>query len=80
MMNAANGFTEKDDDLPVRFFTMPGYKDTGINIKPIDKEAFLTARSNYYIARKLNKNGMPISKVAQELGLEPIESAKADIS
>ena len=72
MMNAANGFTEKDDDLPVRFFTMPGYKDDGINIKPIDKEAFLTARSNYYIARKLNENGAPVSKVAKELGLEPI--------
>jgi aldehyde:ferredoxin oxidoreductase len=72
MMNAANGFTEKDDDLPVRFFTTPGYKGDGINIKPIDKEAFLTARSNYYIARKLNKNGTPVPKVARELGLEPI--------
>jgi aldehyde:ferredoxin oxidoreductase len=72
MMNAANGFTEKDDDLPVRFFTTPGYKDNDINIKPIDKEAFLTARSNYYVARKLNKNGRPVLKVARELGLEPI--------
>lgn len=72
MMNAANGFTEKDDDLPVRFFTTPGYKGDGINIKPIDKEAFFTARSNYYIARKLNKNGTPVPKVARELGLEPI--------
>jgi aldehyde:ferredoxin oxidoreductase len=72
MMNAANGFTEKDDDLPARFFTMPGYAGDGINIKPIDKEAFLTARSNYYIARKLNQNGTPVSKVAKELGLEPI--------
>lgn len=73
MMNAANGFTEKDDDLPSRFFKMPGYKDTGIDIKPIDKEAFLTARSNYYMARKLDKNGMPIPAVAKELGLEPID-------
>jgi aldehyde:ferredoxin oxidoreductase len=72
MMNAANGFTEKDDDLPVRFFTMPGFTDAGIKIQPIDKEAFLIARSNYYTARKLNKNGMPILKVAKELGLDPI--------
>ena len=72
MMNAANGFTEKDDDLPARFFSMPGYTNEGINIKPIDKEAFLTARSSYYIARKLNKDGTPILKVAKELGLEPI--------
>jgi aldehyde:ferredoxin oxidoreductase len=72
MMNAANGFTEKDDDLPERFFSMPGYTDEGINIKPIGKDAFLTARSSYYIARKLNKDGTPILKVAKELGLEPI--------
>ena len=72
MMNAANGFTEKDDDLPARFFSMPGYTDEGIHIKPIEKEAFLTARSNYYIARKLNKDGTPILKVAEKLGLEPI--------
>jgi aldehyde:ferredoxin oxidoreductase len=70
MMNAANGFAEKDDDLPVRFFTMPGHKDSSINIKPIDREAFLAARTNYYIARKLNKNGAPVSKVAKKLGLE----------
>jgi aldehyde:ferredoxin oxidoreductase len=72
MMNAANGFTEKDDDLPARFFSMPGYTNESINIKPIDKEAFLTARSRYYIARKLNKDGTPILKVARELGLAPI--------
>jgi len=72
MMNAANGFTEKDDDLPDRFFSMPGYTNESINVKPIDKEAFLTARSSYYIARKLNKDGAPILKVAKELGLEPI--------
>jgi aldehyde:ferredoxin oxidoreductase len=72
MMNTANGFTEKDDDLPVRFFTMPGYKDAGIDIRPIDKKAFLAARSNYYIARKLDKNGAPVANVAKELGLEPI--------
>ena len=72
MMNSANGFTEKDDDLPARFFSMPGYTNESINIKPIDKEAFLTARSRYYIARKLNKDGTPILKVARELGLAPI--------
>jgi len=70
MMNATNGFTEKDDDLPGRFFSMPGYTNEDINIKPIDKEAFLSARSSYYIARKLNRDGTPIPKVARELGLE----------
>jgi hypothetical protein len=51
---------------------MPGHKDGSINIKPIDREAFLTARTHYYIARKLNKNGTPVLKVAKGLGLEPI--------
>jgi aldehyde:ferredoxin oxidoreductase len=70
IMNAANGFTEKDDDLPDRFFTSPGYKNENININPIDKEAFLEARSNYYIVRKLDKKGMPVSETAKELGLD----------
>ena len=70
IMNSANGFTEKDDDLPDRFFTSPGYKNENINIDPIDREAFLEARSNYYIVRKLDKNGMPLSETAKKLGLD----------
>jgi aldehyde:ferredoxin oxidoreductase len=73
MMNAANGFTEKDDDLPPRFFTMPGDQKSGIRIEPIDRDSFLTARSNYYMARKLDKHGMPMPAVARDLGLEPID-------
>jgi len=73
MMNTANGFTVKDDDLPSRFFTKPGDQGNNVRIQPIDREAFLTARSNYYMARKLNKHGMPMTDVAQSLGLEPIE-------
>jgi len=72
MMNAANGFTDKDDDLPSRFFTMPGVQSNHVRIQPIDRDAFLTARCNYYTARKLNKHGMPTSNVAKRLGLEPI--------
>jgi aldehyde:ferredoxin oxidoreductase len=73
MMNAANGFTEKDDDLPSRFFTMAGDQNSSVRIEPIDRKAFLTARANYYIARKLNQNGMPIPAVARDLGLEAID-------
>ncbi|MEA1946300.1 MAG: aldehyde ferredoxin oxidoreductase family protein [Thermodesulfobacteriota bacterium] len=69
IMNAANGFTEKDDDLPGRFFNSPGYKNTSIDIDPIDREAFLKARSNYYRVRKLDKKGMPIPDAAKKLGL-----------
>lgn len=69
IMNAANGFTAKDDDLPGRFFNSPGYKNTSIDIDPIDREAFLKARSNYYRVRKLDKKGMPVSDAAKKLGL-----------
>jgi len=70
IMNAANGFSEKDDDLPDRFFTSPGYKNENIDIDPIDREAFLTARSNYYMVRKLDKKGMPDPETAKKLGLD----------
>ncbi len=79
MINAANGFTEKDDDLPARFFTMAGDQNSSIRVAPIDREAFLTARSNYYMARKLDENGMPIPAIAQDLGLAPIDKS-SDVS
>jgi aldehyde:ferredoxin oxidoreductase len=70
IMNAANGFTEKHDDLPDRFFTSPGYKNENIDIHPIDREAFLTARSKYYRVRKLDQKGTPDPDAAKKLGLE----------
>ena len=70
IMNAANGFTEKDDDLPDRFFNSPGYKNGNIDIDPIDREAFLKARSDYYVVRKLDKKGMPVPDTARTLGLD----------
>ena len=72
MMNAANGFAESDDDIPSRFFSTAGDQSSSVRIHPIDRKAFLKARSNYYMARKLNKNGIPIPAVAQDLGLAPI--------
>ena len=50
-MNKANGFTEKDDDLPDRFFNEPGFSDKSLTIKPIDRDDFLKARDNYYRIR-----------------------------
>jgi len=72
MMNAANRFTKTDDELPSRFFNSPDIINGEINIGPIDREAFLKARADYYIARKLDRNGLPVPEVAQELGLESI--------
>lgn len=76
IMNAINGFNEKDDDLPGRFFESAGYKDDQINIGPIHRKAFLKARLNYYRARRLDDKGMPTPEVARELGLSPIENLK----
>ncbi len=50
-MNKLNGFTEKDDDLPERFFTEPGFSDKSLTIEPINRDDFLKARENYYRIR-----------------------------
>ena len=69
IMNAKNGFTAKDDDLPDRFFTHQGSDGHGIHINPIDREDFLNARNAYYQIRGLTNDGMPIKKKAEDLGL-----------
>jgi aldehyde:ferredoxin oxidoreductase len=69
MMNAKNGFTAADDDLPGRFFTMPGSGGDHIPVPPIDREAFLAARARYYAVRGLDERGMPTREKAEELGL-----------
>jgi aldehyde:ferredoxin oxidoreductase len=70
MMNAKNGFTSQDDDLPSRFFTEAGSTTSHMQIPPIDREAFLQARQKYYLIRGLNPQGMPTQKKAKALGLE----------
>lgn len=50
-MNRINGFSDADDDLPERFFKTPGYSDNSLSVPPIDRKAFLEARSNYYRIR-----------------------------
>ena len=37
IMNAMNGFTAVDDDLPPRFFNEPGSSGNAIDIPPIDR-------------------------------------------
>jgi aldehyde:ferredoxin oxidoreductase len=69
LINAANGFTAADDDLPQRFFDQPGSPGGHIAVPPLDREAFLAARSRYYIVRGLDAQGMPIEGKAKELGL-----------
>ncbi|HMK56629.1 MAG TPA: aldehyde ferredoxin oxidoreductase family protein [Dissulfurispiraceae bacterium] len=49
-MNAANGFTRADDDLPERFFTEEGSLGS-VRIPPVDRSNFLRALDNYYRIR-----------------------------
>jgi len=70
VMNAMNGFTAKDDDLPDRFFTQPGSSGGGIDIPPINRAAFLEARRAYYLIRGLDENGMPTESKTRELGID----------
>ena len=69
IINALNGFSAKDDDLPDRFFTEPGSSGNNIHIPPIDRDEFLDARKKYYGVRVLNDNGLPQKEKAQTLGL-----------
>ncbi len=69
LMNAQNGFSAADDDLPPRFFEAAGSSGAGITVKPIDREEFLAARARYYRVRGLDENGMPTREKAEELGL-----------
>ncbi len=70
IMNALNGFTAADDDLPGRFFTEPGSSGSGITIAPLNRDDFLQSRAAYYQVRGLDERGMPVKKKALELELE----------
>lgn len=68
-MNARNGFTAADDDLPERFFAMPGSEGDHIPVPPIDRKTFLEARARYYAVRGLDETGMPTRAKAEALGI-----------
>jgi len=69
VMNTLNGFSSKDDDLPARFFQDNGTSGSGIEIKPLDRQAFLQVRANYYQIRGLDPKGKPTPEKVRELGL-----------
>lgn len=72
IMNAANGFDVKDDDLPARFFTAAGFRDAAVAIDALDRRAFETARAAYYTVRGLDRDGRPHAAEARRLGLAPL--------
>ena len=55
--NCANGFDEKDDRLPDRFYREPGTEGEGIGIPPIDEARFGEELRKYYRIRGLNSRG-----------------------
>ncbi|MGE4292564.1 MAG: aldehyde ferredoxin oxidoreductase C-terminal domain-containing protein [Desulfovibrio sp.] len=69
-MNALNGVTAQDDDLPQRFFTQAGTGGEGIEVPPLDRAAFLEARTRYYRIRGLDETGLPAWENPEEPGAE----------
>lgn len=69
MINAGNGFSARDDDLPPRFFEEPGTAGPGFEVPPLDRGAFLEARGKYYEVRGLDEQGLPQPERAAELGI-----------
>jgi len=70
IMNAQNGFSSKDDDLPARFFENEGSSGNEISIRPLNRKEFLETRANYYKVRGLTRDGKPTLSKTTEIGLE----------
>lgn len=70
LMNAQNGFTAADDDLPPRFFAEPGTGAPDLPVPPIPRADFLACRAAYYRIRGLTPGGLPTREKAEALGLE----------
>jgi len=64
MMNALNGFSSAEDDLPARFFA-----EAASSTGALSREEFLATRAGYYRIRGLDPRGMPTREKAAELGL-----------
>ncbi len=69
LMNARNGFSAKDDDLPPRFFAEEGSSGPGLPIPPVPRADFLACRAAYYRIRGLTPDGLPTRETAERLGL-----------
>ncbi|MGD9364864.1 MAG: aldehyde ferredoxin oxidoreductase C-terminal domain-containing protein [Desulfobacteraceae bacterium] len=74
IINYINGFDCRQDDLPARFFSEAGSGGCGIDMPPIDRQAFLNARAKYYKIRGLDDQGRPTREKARNLGLPWIDS------
>jgi aldehyde:ferredoxin oxidoreductase len=66
-INALRGFRRKDDMLPERFFSEPGTPGPGIEIPPIDRNAFEETMERYYRIRGCNEDGTVSEARVREL-------------
>ena len=68
-MNARNGFSAVDDDIPARFFEEDGSSSASLQIPPLDRNEFLRERAADYRIRGLDENGLPTPEKCAELEL-----------
>ncbi len=68
-LNSLNNITSVDDDLPDRFFSEAGTSSPQIRIRPLDRQEFLAARSNYYRIRGYDERGIPTLALMEQLSL-----------
>lgn len=68
-LNSLNNIAGVDDDLPERFFSEEGTSSMNIRISPLNRNEFLTARSNYYRIRGYDERGVPTRALMERLGL-----------
>ena len=67
LYNLREGFSNEDDTLPERFFTVPA------NGRIIDHAEFLRTRTEYYRMRGWDDNGVPTARTLKRLGLDELE-------
>jgi len=67
LYNLREGFTDADDTLPERFFTVPA------NGRIVDRAEFLKTRTEYYRLRGWDDNGVPTERTLNRLGLAELE-------
>ncbi|MEN8243400.1 MAG: aldehyde ferredoxin oxidoreductase family protein [Thermodesulfobacteriota bacterium] len=68
LYNVGNGFTDKEDRLPERFFSFP--KDGAAAGKKLDREEMERAKRYYYTLMGWHENGVPRDETLDELGID----------
>jgi aldehyde:ferredoxin oxidoreductase len=69
IMNALNGFTASDDDLPLRFFEESGSGNADFDVPALNRDEFMQERASYYKIRGLDENGLPTQEKCEALEL-----------